>query len=276
MQIDGFKLALFDLDGTLLGEDRRVSEENRVALSKLMGAGVRVGLATGRTLRSASPYAEAVGANGPLILFNGARVWDGDKKKFVFGADLTREDALAALEIARYVPDSHVNLYVDEEIYISERSELSIASEIKDGVPHTVVGDLWSWLSSGEADPIKLMLISEPENLEVFARNFLERTSGSTNLIHSERTYLELTRRGVNKGTALEALLGIYGLRREEVIAFGDNLNDVELLSLSGLGVAMENALPEVKAVAGKVIGSHNGNAIQRFLEEKFFGGARP
>lgn len=234
-----------------------------------MEAGVRVGLATGRPLKSALPFAEDVGANGPLILFNGARVWDPTERRYVFGTDLARAEALSALELARRVPNSHVNLYLGDEILISERTELSLESEVKDGVAHTVVGDLHGWLGQQARDPIKLMLISEPGNLESFGATFLQLSNGSTNLIRSEHTYLELTRKGVNKGSALQAALKHYGLEQDEVISFGDNLNDLELLRSSGMGVAMENAHPELKEAADVVIGAHSTDAISRFIEEK-------
>jgi Cof subfamily protein (haloacid dehalogenase superfamily) len=203
-----------------------------------------------------------------MILFNGARVWDPVERRYVFATDLARNEALAALDLARGVPASHVNLYLGDEILISHRSELSVESEVKDGVPHTVVGDLAEWLEQQARDPIKLMLISEPERLEGFREEFLVRSDGSTNLIRSEHTYLELTRKGVNKGAALAAALKHYGIAREEVVSFGDNLNDIELLRSSGLGVAMENSHPGLKEVAGRVIGHHSTDAISRFIEE--------
>ncbi|HUP57954.1 MAG TPA: Cof-type HAD-IIB family hydrolase, partial [Bdellovibrionota bacterium] len=268
-----YQLLLFDLDGTLLTQDRRIAEENREALGRLMRAGVRVGLATGRTLRSAKPYADAIGANGPLILFNGARVWDRARGGFLFGRDLPRQEAFLALELKRRLPelaDAHVNLYVDDEILIEKRTERSMASEAKDGVPHTVVGDLSDWLKRRGGDPIKLMLIAGPEQLEIFQAEFDKRSSGVCDLIRSEREYLELTRKGVNKGSALGEMLALYGIPRSKVVAFGDNLNDVELLRESGLGVAMGNAHAGLKAVAGRVIGPHTTDSIRAFLEETF------
>jgi hydroxymethylpyrimidine pyrophosphatase-like HAD family hydrolase len=183
--------------------------------------------------------------------------------------DLARDEAMTALELMKEVPESHVNLYVGDDILISERSVLSSQSEVKDGVPHTVVGDLWRWLAVSGADPIKLMLISQPDNLEAFRSKFLMVTDGSTNLIRSEYTYLELTRKGVDKGSALQAVLKHYGIAREEVVSFGDNQNDIELLRSSGLGIAMGNAHPKLKEVANQVIGPHSSDAIARYVGEK-------
>jgi Cof subfamily protein (haloacid dehalogenase superfamily) len=266
----GYKLLLFDLDGTLLTEDRQVSERNRRMLGALMSSGLRVGLATGRPLLSAEPYARAIAANGPMILFNGARVWDPLARKYVFSENLSRAEALRALEMASGLPDTHLNLYVDDQILIAKRTPLSIESEEKDGVPHTIVGDLHAWLSARTLDPIKLMLIAEPGVLEPFAERFRQTSDGSTNLIRSERTYLEFTRKGVSKGAALAGVLGHYGLGGSEVIAFGDGLNDIELLQACGLGVAMENAHPGLKKVASRVIGHHSTPAISEFLAQTF------
>jgi Cof subfamily protein (haloacid dehalogenase superfamily) len=265
-----YDLVLFDLDGTLLSETRSILSENCSALERLVRSGVKVGLATGRTYRSARPYAEMIAANGPLILFNGARVWDCSKGEYTYRRDLPREEALIALELAREVDGGHVNLYVGDDILIESRTPRSIESEEKDGVPHTVVGDLTEFLLNSRENPVKIMLIAEPEQLEAFALKFRARSKGAAELIRSELRYLEFTGRGVNKGSALgEALRGL-GIPKERVISFGDHLNDVEMLLGSGLGVAMENAHSGLKAIAHRVIGPHTGGAIRLFLEETF------
>jgi Cof subfamily protein (haloacid dehalogenase superfamily) len=264
-----YRLVLFDLDGTLLTGAREVNPANAAAVAGLMARGIRVGLATGRTARSVDPFCRLLELNGPHVLFNGARVVDPLTGEWVHRRDLPRAEALFALQLACEFPGMHVNLYVGDEILIAQRSERSRESEVKDGVPHTMVGDLGAWLAGREETPVKLMLIAEPEQLERFAARY--RAKGfSTTLVRSEWNYLELMAEGVSKGGALRAIETAYGIGCAQMVAFGDSLNDLELLSSCGLGVAMGNAHPKVQAIAHRVIGHHETDAIARCLEEVF------
>jgi Cof subfamily protein (haloacid dehalogenase superfamily) len=262
------KLLLFDLDGTLLNSERRVRESTVALLAELMDQGVLVGLATGRTLWSALPFAERVGANGPLILFNGGMVWDPVKSKPIFERLLPREDALAALAIAAEL-EIYVNLYLGDKVAISHRSTTSRESEAKDGVPQTVVGDLVDYCT---ADPFKIMLIDEAGDFDAFEERFRAVAETPCTLVRSEPNYLEILPPGVCKGTALGAIESESGISAGEVIAFGDGLNDLELLEASGCGVAMGNALEAVKQGADLVIGDCDSTAIEDFLRGRFQG----
>jgi Cof subfamily protein (haloacid dehalogenase superfamily) len=268
--VPAFKLILFDLDATLLREDRTISPTNLTTLKKLMQRGVKVGLATGRSLRSVKPYVDALGPNGPLILFNGARVWDISQKRFIFENHLLLEQALTALKLVRSFDDVHVNLYIDNNIFISKKTARSIESEIKDGVPHTVVGDLADWLSANPAKPVKIMLISEPSTLASFKSEFLKSKVAECSLIHSEWNYLEIMQAGVNKGQTLKKIESYYKIPTDEIIAFGDNLNDLDLIRFCGLGVAMGNAHADLKQIAMMTIGHHQTDTISDCLSGIF------
>ncbi|MEQ1877096.1 MAG: HAD family hydrolase [Bdellovibrionia bacterium] len=282
---NAYKMVLFDLDGTLLKECREISAKNLITLTRLMNEGIKVGFATGRTLKSVQPFIDVLKPNGPLILFNGARVWDSASNSFVFEKNLSFEQAYCAMKLVREFEDVHVNLYVDNEIYISKKTDRSRESEIKDGVPHNVVGDLADWLESRffaankaashataarASTPTKIMLISEPAILDVFETEFRARAYEPASLIHSEWNYLEIMQSGINKGLTLQKIESHYGIRCSEIISFGDNLNDIDLIKLSGLGIAMANSHGDLKAIANETIGHHETDTIHEFLSEIF------
>lgn len=270
-----FRLILFDLDGTLLDSERKILPGSLRTLQTLMKQGVRVGLATGRTLRSVSPFLEVLKPNGPLILFNGALVWDAAKNRALREVLLPRELALRALELLPEFGDLHANLYVGQEILISGKTASSRESEIKDGVPHTVVGPLAEWLRAhAGASPIKIMLIGDPPRLQEFQDRFCgvsgQPCSPPCSMIPSEWNYLELMAKGINKGAALPEIEREYGISCDQIIAFGDNLNDVELIRGCGLGIAMGNAHEDLKRHARQVIGLHTTEAIDQCLRGIF------
>ncbi len=259
------RLLLFDLDGTLLGPTRSVSEENARALQRAMDLGIRVGFATGRSLRSARPWIEELDPTGPLILFNGGMVWDLATERPLLERRLPRADALAALEVVAEL-GVHANLYLGRAIAIGRSSQTAKTSEIKDGVPHTVVGDLVAHLDQQDSDPFKILCIDESGGIEALADRLGPVLSCGSVLVNSEPSYLEVLPPGVSKGAALSVVESHTGISQGEIIAFGDGLNDTELLEQCGVGVAMGNAHPRLRECADVVIGSHETDAIAGFL----------
>ena len=265
----GYELLLFDLDGTLLGPDGAIRPATLQALQTVMAGGVQVGFATGRPPRGVRPFVEALAPNGPVILLNGGMLWDAAAALPIATVSMPRPDALAALEIAAEL-GIHANLYVGDDLFIAEPSPTSRESEEKDGVPHQAVGDLAAFLRSETRQPLKVLLIhEEPEAFEGFERRFRATTRAGCTLVRSERTYLEVLPPGVTKGAALADVEAAYGIAPSRVVAFGDSLNDLELLVAAGLGIAMANAHPLLRERADLVIGPHGSDAIADFLRQR-------
>lgn len=262
-------LLLFDLDGTLLTRERSIHPANLEVLTELMERGVWVSLATGRPPRSVKRYAEMLRPNAPLIHFNGAVVRDWQSGEVIEKQNLQREDALAALSIGSEL-GIHANVYVGDEIFIEKWSAVSEASEIKDGVPQTVVGNLNKYLTDEKGDPIKIMFIGEPSVLPGLERALRGALDSPCTLVNSEPNYLEMLPAGVTKATGARALAAHLGITLDDAIAFGDNKNDIELLEACGHGVAMANAVPALVERANETIGDHDTAAIADFLRLSF------
>jgi Cof subfamily protein (haloacid dehalogenase superfamily) len=265
----GFSLLLFDLDGTLLNPDRAIHPELAAHLRELMDEGIRVGFATGRSRVSVRPFVEYLDPNGPLVLFNGCQVWMPRDKSAFLSFSLPPKVVEGALKIARE-QNLHANVYVGRDLFVRERDALSLASEIKDGVPHTEVGDLQRHLDVLQKPVTKILFIGEDAGLKTFRASMTANGVGPCALVRSEPTYLEVLPAGVNKGMALGPIFDRLGVPATSVMAFGDNLNDLELVQRAGWGVAMDNAHPGLKAVADAVIGDHRGDAILKHLKSAF------
>lgn len=264
-----YRLILFDLDGTLLDPVRVIRPSSRAILAELMAAGVRVGFATGRMPRSVAQFTAMVKVTGPLIVFNGAMVWDLDLGRPVYSRTLALADAIAAARIA-LAEGVHVNCYMPDEILIDHESETSRHSAIKDGIQQHVVGDLPGYLQARGEGPVKLLLIDEVGDITRLAAPIREALGSGCMLVQSEPAYLEVLPPGVSKGDALVHIEEVYGIAPAEIIAFGDERNDLELVERCGLGVAMANAHEALKAVADVVIGHHDSDAIYEFLAAQF------
>ncbi|MCC7071103.1 MAG: HAD family phosphatase [Deltaproteobacteria bacterium] len=261
-----YRLVLFDLDATLLDSRRQICDANVSAIARLTQAGVRVGLATGRPPLSVAPYVERARPNAPLVHFNGAMVRDFESGAVLFERALARDVAASCLGIVR-AQGFHANLYVGSQIWIEASTPTSQESERKDGVPHTVVGPLVDALASAPRAPTKILCIGPPTAVPALTQALGAAHGAQVALVNSEPSYLEILPPGCSKLVAAQHLAAHLGLALTEVMAFGDNLNDLELLTGCGLGVAMANSHPRVLAEVATHIGHHDSDAIARFLE---------
>lgn len=258
-----YRLIYFDVDGTLVDDRRHVLASTREALGRANAAGIGIGLATGRKLDSALPHAEAVGADAPLILFNGARIQEPGTRRVLAHRNLPLRHALRALRLVKGF-DIHCNVYVGDELYIESVNPTAIEYMAKDGVQAEEVGDMVDFL---DTDPVKLLLIGEGGELEAFRRAYVKGRTDLPTIVRSEPTYLEILAAGTCKGSALVEVSGITGVSLDRIVAFGDNLNDVEMIEVAGLGVAMGNAHPDLKAVADVIAGTNETDAIAEVID---------
>lgn len=261
-----YRLVLFDLDATLLDARRGVHPENVRAIARLTAARVKVGLATGRPPLSVAPYVERVEPNAPLVHFNGAMVRNFATGEVIFERSLARPAAAGCLAIAR-AHGFHANLYMGSQIWIDAVTPTSSESELKDGVPHTVVGDLGAALGAAAMLPTKILCIGPPEGIAPLTQAMQAAHGAEVALVNSEPNYLEVLPPGCSKLEATRHLARHLSIALAEVMAFGDNLNDLELLTGCGLGVAMANSHARVLAEVKTHIGHHDTDAIARFLD---------
>lgn len=257
----GIRLCYFDVDETLAVPGRGIPDELLGVMERCRQKGVRLSLATGRKYDSAWPYAEAIGANAPLILYNGARIQEPGDGAILFDRKLDLEEAKAGLRLVQQ-HGLHVNLYLEDVIYIEEETEVSRESAQKDGVVQKPVGDLVKFLKS---EPTKLLIIGPGEKLMALWADY-DKQPHQSEVVRSEPTYLEILPAGVNKGAALRRVSEITGVALAEIAAFGDSNNDIEMLRAAGLGVAVGNALDNLKAVADYVAAADNGLGVAEGL----------
>jgi hypothetical protein len=231
-----------DLDRTLIAEDLVVRPRTRAAIAAARDAGIETVLVTGRMYRSVRPYAEAAGVTAPLVCYQGAVVADPRTGEFLrhdpIPLELARE-AIAAVQAEGY----GLNCYVDDELYVADATPEARRYAEFQHIPIHVVGPLLDWLA---APPTKLVTIGDPEALDELERRLKARFGGRLFIAKSLPYFLELANAGVTKGSGMDVVAEHLGLRPDQVIAFGDGENDVELLDWAGYAVAVANAHPRV------------------------------
>ncbi|MDL4813677.1 Cof-type HAD-IIB family hydrolase [Actinomadura opuntiae] len=253
-----------DLDGTLVGRDLRIVDANLAALRRFTGAGGSVVVATGRSEESALPYYRELGLTTPAILYNGARIVD-----LSTGAVLYRR-CLSAAAWAR------LTLLFDEmpdgvwPVAFSggrahTRSESAALAEYarRDRIGLARTGS-WGELPFDEI--IKVMLICDRPDLVDAAgtvlAGFASDAGTGVTLVRSEATYLEVLPAGATKGTALRELAALRGVPMDRIAAIGDNPNDLDMIQAAGLGAAVGDGDPGVRAAADVVVADCAAGAV--------------
>ena len=261
LKLDPIRLCTFDVDETLLDDQQRIPPILQDALQQCRRRGIRLSLATGRMFEAARPYLQAIRADAPAILYNGARVQDPDTGAVLYGRTVDLTESRRVLALVKQL-GLHVNLYLDDSIFIERESPVSLESARKDGIRQRPVGDLASFL---DHPPTKLLIIGPGPTLERLGAMFDAQPHSAT-VVRSEPTYLEILPAGVTKGTALQEVSRITGVPLSQIAAFGDSNNDTDMLIKAGLGVAVGNAIDAVKAAADYVAEGRNGTGVAEAL----------
>jgi Cof subfamily protein (haloacid dehalogenase superfamily) len=270
-----FKLAAIDLDDTLLGPDKSISRENRRAVEQLRSAGVHVALASGRTVESMLRYYNELNLTGPLITNNGAFVKDPSSAEAIIRIVLPDDLASRVIEEG-LKQDFSVVCTLENEVYASDESRWVRLYEQRTGKKRIICplpDALW------KCGIIKTIWLSSKERIEegVLAARKLFRES--MNYMITEPEYVEFMEKHADKATGLKAVADHYGFSQTDVIAFGDNNNDVGMLRWAGTGVAVGNANESARHAAD-FVGPGRGadsfaQALASYIKERGAGPPR-
>ncbi len=253
-----------DLDDTLLPPDIRLTDYTLSVLSRAQQAGFGVMLASGRMPSSMMPYVRQVGTTLPFIACNGARIIDPVTGDVLYANDL-------ALELAREATRAleelgiYCQIYHDDTYSFAEVHPYSETYRITTGVEGNAVGRLSDYITT---PIIKVLAIAEPDICRAILPTLRARFDGVLHITQSKPRFIELTALNVTKGDTLMPLCKILGAQPADFAAFGDGENDAEMLAAVGLGVAMENAVPEAKAAAKRICAPNTQDGVARFIEE--------
>ena len=230
-------------------------------------------VATGRMYRSALRFHRDIGSTLPLICYQGAWIQDPATDKMLRHLPLTKQTALQLLD---HFEEPHlrsllsINFYINDRLYVPEITDGTRLYAQRSGIEITEIKDLRRDIPG---DPTKVLALCEnPEVLDGLLIGMRERyTPAELYLTRSVATFFEATHPLANKGEAVRYLAEeLLGLQAANVMAIGDNFNDVEMISYAGVGVAMGNAPDAVKAgadwVAPDVEEDGAAAAIEQFV----------
>ena len=240
------RLIAIDLDDTLLDNRQQVSPRTRTTLQQAMRKGVAVTIATGRMFQSALPFAAEIGIELPLITYNGALIRQRLTGETIFHRPIDTGLAQELADLFRQ-HNWYLQKYVDDQLYVTDLDENARFYADYAKVEAIPLGN--DFYRMAEA-PTKMLSMGEPEELAAISAELTARYGGRLYLASSKKRYLEMVDARVNKGQALDFLAGRLGILQSEVMAIGDSMNDLDMIEYAGVGVAMGNANPTVRAAA--------------------------
>ena len=268
------KLVGFDLDGTLLNSDKVLTERTKKALTDAVEQGIVIVPVTGRTLHGVPKELMEFPGVRYVITANGARILDVVSGETLIEELLSREKCGIILDIFEKY-DTLKEIYYDGVGYADRECLENIERYQPDEAMGRYICATRKPIESTRAryeaeekgmDKIQALFANladkEKARLEVLAAVSDVEVTGAV------RNNVEVNAKGIHKGNALLQLGEVLGIKMEEIMAFGDGNNDIQMLEAVGVGVAMANSVPEVLAVADMVAPSNDEDGVAQVIEE--------
>jgi hypothetical protein len=242
-----FRLAVFDMDDTLLGPDTKISAENQAALGRLRAAGVEVVVASGRYVANIVSFEESLGFLGWIISAGGAVVSHGATGETILETTLPDDLALQLFHRGREAGFSVIG-YKKSGVFCDGLTKWTESYRHRTLTDPVV--DIPALLDAGLE---KLIWMTAAETINELTPRLQEEYRNRLYVVHTEREMIEFLNPEANKARAVETLGRRLGIPREEIIAFGDGNNDVPLLEWAGMSVAMAHGREAARRAAKKI-----------------------
>jgi len=270
------KLVAMDLDGTLLNGEKGITEYTAKVLRECENRGVKMVIASGRGFDSARAYARVAGLNSPVVSANGARA-----DETPFGPTIL-EDCIPqelSRDICRIMLESGIYFVC----YCRDVNYSANGTEIKRGLAPKIEVDggkfnarnvlsLDQLLSEGVKRPYKYVAFTTDYDAIGRLREKLEKEIDAA-ISSSWPDNVEVLAKGCGKGRAISFLAEKYGIKKDEIMAFGDQENDIEMLRSAGWPVAMENGVDAVKKIARIIAPKNTEDGVAKVLEKMVLNG---
>lgn len=286
-----YKLIAIDLDGTLLNEYSMVPESTAEVLREAKEQGVEIVLASGRPANSIITFAKSIGIDNYLIAGNGSLLYDIQNKENIFDAFFDKNQALQIADICEensifynaytereIIADSlKYNILIYEKENLSkpegQRTHINIVPNIKDYISDS---DSNEYLKMTICDESKIVFdnvlrkLERANNFEILKPEWMSKKyfKYGTSEFSLQYYFSEITKKDINKWVAIEKLAEKLDIKREEIIAIGDNANDEAMIRGAGLGVAMGNASDDIKNIAGYITDTNTNEGVRKAIEK--------
>ncbi|OKZ57006.1 MAG: hypothetical protein BHV99_02975 [Clostridium sp. 26_21] len=287
-----YKMVAIDLDGTMLNQYGIITEKTKDVIKKVQEKGVEVIIASGRAITSVKRFSKEINSEKYFISGNGAITYDIKNNRILYENVLKKQKALKIIKICEE-NSIYYNVYTENGI-IAKSLNYNTLYYYKDNLTKpdenrthiNIVENVYDYIESKNEKILKIMIcdehksvfnsivrrlkdVDEVEVLEVshMSRKIIKQ---GTEEIALEYFYTEVSAKDVDKWSALEELMKIVNISKEELVTIGDNANDVKMIKNAGLGIAMGESAPYVKSVADEITLSNDEDGVAIILRKIF------
>ena len=289
-----YKLITIDIDGTLLNSYGEITDENKKAINKALEKNIDVVLTSGRMPKAILPIASEINSDKYLISGNGASIYDIQKDEIIYNNYMTKEKVLEIIDICEK-NSMFYNIYTNNSVltktlnynilfYHNENKKNPEDKKIK----INIINDMYSYIKNYVGDDLLKITICDSDrtifnsiinklktvkNIDILEVEHMSRKiiKHGTEKFEISFFYTEITNQNVNKWSAIQELMKILKITKDEVIAIGDNVNDKEMIENAGVGIVTGNSSPAMKAIADLVVSSNDesgvAEAINKYVE---------
>lgn len=261
-----YKAIVVDLDGTLLNDSHALSDRNRDTIHKAMAHGVKVLIATGKTRASAEPIIASLKLDTPGIYNQGTVVYNAD-------GSIRHQQTMDTAAVRRIITYAEHNgfgviAYKGNQLLAKHNgSPFSYITEWSEPNPQPV-GPLVNIIQSTPLN--KLIIVGgTPHTLKALRWQLMQQVGMHVAFTSTAVTStLEVLPKGISKAHGVRLALRDLGIPLENVIAMGDAENDIEMLQMVGMGIAVSNASEATKKAAKEVVASNNEDGVAQAIEK--------
>ena len=258
------QLIALDLDGTLVKGQNGVTDRVRASLRSAQAAGIQITIATGRMYQSARRFAEDLGVTVPIICYQGAMVRNPITDEVFTHDTVPHGAALAAIKFARGI-GLHVNAYLNDQLYMEAATPEGRFYAASSKVTINLVDDLAFAIEHGTT---KLVFVTDEDRVLDTITALEHHLGEDVRVTRSHPRFAEVIGREVNKGRALRAVAESLKVPIQATMAIGDNLNDLDLVQVAGIGVAMGDGDPRVLACADWITGTYEEDGVAQAIDQ--------
>lgn len=261
------KLVTIDLDGTLFDKDKNISLDNKKAIKKAHEMGVKIVIATGRPITGVLPVLKELGLTTDqdyAIIYNGAKIFNVGTKNEIYTSTISGKDVKKIYEESK-----RLNVFIhafrkNEELITTMHNPYTDVEARLNKLTDVIV----DFNSIGDDERfLKCMMVDSDENVTNAIKNINEYFYTNFSMVRSSKIFLEFLNKTTHKGSALVTLANYLGIDIKDTMAIGDAGNDLPMILAAGIGVAMENSFPEIKAQAKYITASNEESGVARAIE---------
>ena len=288
-----YKLIAVDLDGTLLNSYGEVTDYSKKIIKKLIENGIKFIIASGRPIDSIKTIAKEIGSDEYFIAGNGSLIYDIKRNQNIYEKYLSKSKVLEIIKLCEKNSISY-NVYTDKTILATGlkynvlyyyKENLKKEEDKKTNIH--IVDNMYEYVKKLKEDKfLKITICDDNKNVFNAIMKKIKNISGidildvshmsrkvinqGTEEVPIEYYYTEISLSNVDKWTAIEYLIEQLGIKKEEVIAIGDNMNDKKMIENAGIGIVMKGSTPEVTKVADDIAIGNNDDGATKILQKYY------